>query len=55
MTAEINYIDLFNDQLNIIKNLIEEMENQISKFSSDIELCNDNKRDIMTIKNNLLF
>jgi hypothetical protein len=54
MSGEINYIDMFNDQLVFVKNQLKEMEEKIEKFSMAIEMSNDNKRDIITIKNNML-
>ena len=54
MSGDINYIDMFNDQLIFVKNQLKEMEEKIQKFSQAIEMSSDNKRDIITIKNNLL-
>lgn len=52
--GEINYIDMFNDQLIFVKNQLKEMDEKIERFSNAIEMSNDNKRDIITIKNCLL-
>jgi len=54
MSTDVNYIDLFNDQLAFVRNQLKDMEDIISNFSTSIEVCNDNRRDIITIKNNLL-
>ena len=45
---------MFNDQIIFVKRQLKEMEEKITNFSFAIELSNDNKRDIVTIKNNLL-
>ena len=47
-------MDLFNDQLIFVKTQLKEMEEKIERFSLAIEMSNDNKRDIITMKNNLL-
>ena len=54
MNNDINYSEMFNDQILLVINQLKEMEEKITKFSFAIEVSNDNKRDIVTIKNNLL-
>ena len=54
MSNDINYLDMFNDHLVFVKNQLKDMEEKIAKFSQAIEMCNDNKRDIITVRNNLL-
>jgi hypothetical protein len=47
-------LDLFTDQLVFVKNQLKEIDEKIVKFSLAIEMSNENKREIITIKNNLV-
>lgn len=45
---------MFTDQLVFVKNQLKEIDEKIAKFSLAIEMSNENKREIITIKNNLV-
>lgn len=47
-------MNLFTDQLVFVKNQLKEIDEKIAKFSLAIEMSNENKREITTIKNNLI-